>query len=84
MGGREEVSLFPIQVNAYRTLLRLTRVYTLIARPACPLFPLSQAGVLAAHPIPLLYGFRTRNTVYSVFKVPREARSTRLSLRAYP
>ena len=38
------------------------------------LVPLSQAVVLAARPIPLLHGFRTRNTVYSVFKVPREAR----------
>ena len=44
------------------------------------LVPLSQAVVLAARPVPLLYGFCTRNTVYSVFKVPREARSTRLSL----
>jgi len=31
------------------------------------LVPLSQAVVLAARPMPLLYGFRTRNTVYSVF-----------------
>lgn len=31
-------------------------------------------------PIPLLHGFRTRNTVYSVFKVQRTARSTYLSL----
>ena len=44
------------------------------------LIPLSQTVVLAARPMPLLYGFRTRNTVCSVFKVPREARSPRLSL----
>ena len=30
---------------------------------------LSQVGVLAARPFPLLYGFRARNTVYSVFKL---------------
>jgi len=33
------------------------------------LVPLSQAVVLAARPIPLLHGFRTRNTVYSVVDV---------------
>ena len=30
---------------------------------------LSQVGILAARPFPLLYGFRARNTVYSVFKL---------------
>jgi hypothetical protein len=37
------------------------------------MFPLSQAAVPAAHPIPLLHGFRTRNTVYSVFKVQEKS-----------
>ena len=34
---------------------------------ACSLSPLSQAVVLAARPIPMLHGSRTRNTVYSIF-----------------
>lgn len=47
--------------------------YALIARTACPMFPLSQAAVPAALPIPLLHGLCTRNTVYSVFKVQEKS-----------
>ena len=41
--------------------------------------PLSKAVVPAPLPIPLLYGFRTRNTVCSIFKVQRDMEKNLLS-----
>ena len=63
----------PYRSRRSRSHSGLQRI-TLAARTACPIFPLSQAVVPAPLPIPLLYGFRTRNTVCSVFKVHEESR----------
>lgn len=63
----------PYRSRRSRSHSGLQRI-TLAARIACPIFPLSQAVVPAPLPIPLLYGFRTRNTVCSVFKVHEESR----------
>ena len=69
MDGREQVSLFPIQVNASWLLNQFTRTYVDRSDSLSMWSPFHKPVIPAARPIPLLHGFRTRNTVYSVVDV---------------
>lgn len=71
---------FPIQVAVYRTLLRLTRAYTLIARPACLTIPPFSGWCPGGAPYSTAVWFLYPQYRVFSFQVTRETRSTRLSL----
>ncbi len=71
--GREQVSLSPVQVAASWMPIQITRVC--VDRSDSFLFTSClKLSVLAAHPVPLLYGFCACNIVYSIFKLHMKVR----------